>query len=133
MFWEACNNNDPSKPPASDPRRRHGRLRCVMATCTLGEILDLSAGGMRVVSSIKLEQGQRVGVTISTPYGPMPVHCTVRWVKRAKLLWWSMGLQFDGLDDTCRRVLREFARMAADQEVVRPSVQQLIKEARKAG
>lgn len=133
MFWEACENNDPAKPKGNDVRRKYGRLRCCMATSTLGDINDLSAGGMRVTTSIKLEKGQRVAVTVSTQYGPMPVHCIVKWVKRSKLFWYSMGLEFENLDDNSRRIIREFARMAADAEVVRPSVQSLIDEAKKAG
>lgn len=133
MFWETCNNNDPSKPVSHDPRRRSGRLACSMANCTLGDVLDVSMGGMRVKSSIKLEQGQRVVVTVATPAGPMPVMCTVMWVKRAKLFWHTMGLQFENLNAQGQRLMREFARSAADREVVRPSVQTLIEEARKAG
>jgi hypothetical protein len=133
MFWEACNNNDPAKPVANDPRRKHGRLACSMASSTLGEVADVSAGGMRVKSSIKLEKGQRVVVTVSTPRGPMPIQCTVMWVKRSKLFWYSMGLQFENLNEQGKKIIREFARSAADQEMVRPSVQSLIDEARKAG
>lgn len=133
MFWEACNNNDPSKPKSNDPRRRSGRLACTMAECTLGEVQDVSLGGMRVRSSIKLEKGQKVVVTVATPAGPMPVQCTVMWVKRTKLLWYSMGLQFENLCNQGQRLMREFARSAADREVVRPSVQNLIDDARKAG
>lgn len=133
MFWEACNNNDPSKPAPTDPRRRHGRLSCAMAHSTLGEVADVSAGGMRVTSSIKLEKGQGVVVTVSTPAGPMPVQCTVMWVKRTKLFWYSMGLRFENLNEQGKKVMREFARSAADNETVRPSVQAIIEEARKAG
>ena len=133
MFWESCNNNDPAKPTSTDPRRKHGRLSCAMATSTLGEVADVSAGGIRVTSSIKLEKGQGVVVTLSTPAGPMPVQCTVMWVKRSKLFWYSMGLQFENLNDQGRKIIREFARAAADQEVVRPSVQTLIDQARRAG
>lgn len=104
-----------------------------MASSTLGEVADVSAGGMRVKSSIKLEKGQSVVVTVGTPAGPMPVQCTVMWVKRSKLFWWEMGVQFENLNDQGRKIIREFARAAANQEVVRPSVQDLINEARKAG
>jgi hypothetical protein len=133
MFWEACQTNDPSKPVANDPRRRHGRLACAMASSTLGEVMDVSAGGMRVKSSINLEVGQSVIVTVGTPIGPMPVQCTVMWVKRSKLFWYQMGVRFENLNEQGRKIMREFARAAANQEVVRPSVQDLIDEARKAG
>ena len=133
MFWEVCHNNDPTKPKSTDPRRRSGRLSCSMANCTLGDVLDVSMGGMRVKSSIKLEVGQSVVVTVGTPAGPMPVRCTVKWVKRSKLFWHTMGLEFEGLCSQGQRLMREFARAAADKEVVRPSVQTLIDEARKAG
>jgi hypothetical protein len=133
MYWEACNNNDPDKPKATDPRRRHGRLSCSMAECTLGEVMDVSAGGMRVKTSIRLEQGQHVTITVGTPRGPMPVQCTVMWVKRNKLFWYSMGLRFENLCQQGQRIMREFARAAADQEVVRPSVQSIIEEMRNAG
>ncbi|MFT3686832.1 MAG: PilZ domain-containing protein [Phycisphaerales bacterium] len=137
MFWELCQTNDPNKPVVNDPRRRHGRLSCSMAECTLGEVLDVSAGGMRVKSSIKLEKGQKVIVTIGTPRGPMPVQCTVMWVKRNKLFWYTMGVQFENLCQQGQKIIREFAQCAADKETVRPSVVALIEEAhdeaRKAG
>lgn len=132
MFWEACENNDPLKPKATDPRRAHGRLSCSKAECTLGEVMDVSAGGMRVKTSIRLEQGQRVTITVGTPRGPMPVQCTVMWVKRNKLFWYSMGLKFESLCAQGKRLMQEFARAAADQEVVRPSVQSIIEEMRDA-
>ncbi|HZW06587.1 MAG TPA: hypothetical protein VFF65_05640, partial [Phycisphaerales bacterium] len=72
-------------------------------------------------------------VTIATPRGPMPIQCTVMWVKRTKLFWYSLGLQFENLNEQGLRIVREFARAAADQEVVRPSVNTLIEEVKRAG
>jgi len=103
-----------------------------MATSTLGDVLDVSAGGMRVKSSIKLEKGQSVIVTIGTPAGPMPVQCTVMWVQRHKLFWHTIGLRFENLNAAALRFVNEFARAASNQELVRPSVQKMVDDARKA-
>lgn len=110
-----------------DPRRKYGRLKCSMAHCTLGEIADLSAGGMRVVTRVKLKAGQQESATLITQHGALPVTVAVRWVKRTRLFWFEAGVEFVDLDDRSKRTLCEFARIACETDHVRMSLQDFIK------
>jgi hypothetical protein len=123
------------KPPrASDlGKRKFGRLKCSMAHCTLGEILDLSAGGMRVRTRTRPTAGQAIETVLLTQHGALPVRCTVRWVKRVRFFWFEAGLMFSELDANSRRVIGEFARIAADGETVRTQVREWIDQGRQAG
>jgi c-di-GMP-binding flagellar brake protein YcgR len=102
-----------------------------MAHCTMGEILDLSAGGMRVHSRVKVEKGHDMTITIITQHGPVSVDCKVAWVKRVKFFWYQIGLEFGAIDPELRRSLSEFARVAAETEVLRPSVAEFIADSKR--
>lgn len=104
-----------------------------MAHCTLGEIMDISAGGMRVRTRTKPEIGQVVDTVLLTQHGALPIKCSVRWLKRVKLFWFEVGLMFSDLDPMSRRVISEFARIAADGEMVKTQVTGWIDENRRAG
>jgi hypothetical protein len=128
-FWASAKRNTGNVEvdnAATSGLRKHGRLRCTLAQCTMGEILDLSAGGMRVKGKVKADPGTRVMVSIVTQNGPVLVECKVAWVKRVKLFWFEMGLEFGAIDPELRRVLGEFARVAAETEVLRPTVAEYI-------
>lgn len=112
--------------------RKFGRLRCSMAFCTLGEILDLSAGGMKVRTRTRPEPGQVIETVLLTQHGALPVRCSVRWTRRVKFFWFDAGLMFSELDANAKRVIGEFARIAADGEIVRTQVQEWKDEHRRA-
>lgn len=113
-------------------QRTHGRLKCSMAHCTLGEIRDISAGGMRVLTRTRPEIGHVVETVLLTQHGALPIKCSVRWVKRVRLFWFETGLMFSDLDPMARRVISEFARIAADGEMVKTQVTGWIDQNRKA-
>lgn len=119
--------------PASASKRKFGRLRCTMAHCTMGEIVDLSAGGMKVRTRQKPAIGQGVETVLLTQHGALPVRCSVRWIKRVKFFWFEVGLMFSELEPEARRVICEFARIAADGEMVRTQIQEQIDEHKRAG
>lgn len=112
--------------------RKFGRLRCSMAFCTLGEILDLSAGGMKVRTRTRPEPGQVIETVLLTQHGALPVRCSVRWTRRVRFFWFDAGLMFSELDANARRVIGEFARIAADGEMVRTQVQEWKDEHKRA-
>jgi hypothetical protein len=89
--------------------RASGRLRCTMARCTLGEIIDISAGGMKIRTRARPALGKGVQTLLLTQHGQLPVRCTVRWTKRVSLFWFDVGLRFSELSPEARRVICEFA------------------------
>jgi hypothetical protein len=113
-------------------KRRFGRLRCSMAHSMMGEIVDLSAGGMRVRGKTRPKHGEIVETTILTAQGPLVVKAMVKWTKRVRLFWFEIGLEFVELAPESRKTICEFARIACEQEYVRPSVKEDIDEHRKA-
>jgi hypothetical protein len=114
-------------------KRKFGRLKCTMAHCGIGEILDLSAGGMRVRTRQRPASGQTIATEIITQFGPLPVKVSVRWVRRVRLFWFDCGLMFTELDDQAKKMISEFARIAADGEMVRTQVSEWIGQQKKAG
>ena len=64
--------------------------------CTLGEVADLSAMGMRVrgLGKCVILPGQLVGLTLEAPCGPVPLKAQVRWVKKVDLFRYEVGVQF---------------------------------------
>lgn len=135
-FWAAARRNTGNVEKdnaATSGMRKHGRLKCSMAHCTIGEILDLSAGGMRVSSRMKVRVGETLPVTLITQNGPVSITCAIKWVKRSKLFWYNLGLEFQNVDATMRKAISEFARVAGEQEVLRPTIQGFIDDSKKAG
>jgi hypothetical protein len=55
----------------SNEQRRHGRVVCQDVECSIGEVQDLSASGMRVKTRYKLpDEGNVFVITLITPDGP---------------------------------------------------------------
>ncbi len=85
-------------PGAASPqnRRRHGRVRTLDVQCSLGEVTDISASGMRVCGRGKpsLPQGVATTITLATPAGMLAVEIGVAWVRRVGFRGWEMGLEF---------------------------------------
>ena len=92
---------DESEAPAlfdqgSDDVRKLQRGRPEKLMCSLGEIADLSAQGMRVQcqGKCKLLPGQIMQVVIATEHGDISVECAIRWVKKSPFLVYELGVQF---------------------------------------
>ncbi len=107
-------------PPAfPDSKRVAGRVRCQDIECSLGEILDLSVGGMRVKTSARLPRiGSTLTVTIAALEGQVTAAVTVQWIRRRGWLRREVGLKFGPLDARVARVLCDLARAAAYNETI---------------
>src|SRR5262245_6752646 len=94
--------------------RRNGRVRCQWTHCDLGEILDLSASGMRVRSRKKIaaEVGARISAIIEGMDGPFDVSGGVVWKKKVGLFKWEMGIEFVDLTPEANKALVLIARSA---------------------
>lgn len=125
--------------------RKFGRVVCQFVGTSLGDVMDMSAGGMRVTtpsaSTPKLDDVVKVKlVGISSV---VFVRCRVAWVKEAstKKHWTSklrglvagtrseIGLQFVDLDDEARKVIGEIGAAAGKNETIRPDIEQFRKNA----
>lgn len=95
------------------PARRFGRIRVSGASASLGRILDISAGGMRV-GSRSMAPGPRVGATLPVQIDVgdqewMGVTCRVAWVRSTGVMKREIGLEFVGIEDEVKRSLLAMA------------------------
>lgn len=105
-------------------------MRCQDITCSLGEILDLSAGGMRVKTSARVPRvGSTVTVTIGALEGDESVPCTVQWVQRRGWLSREVGFKFGPMSARVSRVLCDLARAAAYNESIWRDTQEAARQA----
>lgn len=103
--------------------RRAGRVFCQDVTCSLGEIRDLSASGMRVRTRQKPPPlNQPFTMTLESLDGPMVIACEIVWVRRTGLFQREIGVTFRGLDDRTRMALARLAQASAYNETIRPAV-----------
>jgi hypothetical protein len=100
--------------------RRHGRVLCQEIACSIGDVLDLSASGMRVRTKFRLPiNGEAFVVTVNSPDGPIAILCRLRWIKRAGIFAREAGLEFFEVGPKSRAILNELARRAAYNETFR--------------
>lgn len=99
--------------------RRYGRVLCQDVRCTLGTVLDVSAGGMRVRSRRKPpDPGSTLLVGLRSLDGEIVVECTVKWARSRGLLSHEAGLQFVDTTPAIRKALAGLARAAAYNETI---------------
>jgi hypothetical protein len=124
-------NQGTGEPAGAKPQqRRHGRLHCQDVTSILGDILDLSASGMRVLCAVKPPPvGQPVQAIIKSCEGDLSMPCSVVWVRRKGFFRHEMGVQFGEIDATIRASLTRLARSVSQNETILPS----LRASRKAG
>lgn len=82
-------------------------------TCMLGEILDLSASGMKVQCARKpeLDRGKVLGMTVSSAFQRVSVQARVAWVSAAPAgIGWHIGLQFVNLPRAAATAIEAMAR-----------------------
>ncbi len=72
--------------------RSAGRVNTRQLKCNLGRVLDLSSGGVRLLTRRKLRGWQKIELFDS--YGGVRVEAEVRWSKRHGLWKHEIGLQF---------------------------------------
>lgn len=88
-------------------RRRQGRLPLDDVTCSLGRILDLSAGGMRI--ECRKRYSGRVAADLIDQEGHIMVWTTVAWIKRRGLFKFEIGFVFEDIDGTIAKRLTKLA------------------------
>lgn len=95
-----------------DDRRITGRLHIGELGSSLGEVVNLSSGGLLVERQGKsgLKVGSRLMVTLVAPMGLVQLAAEVVRMERAGLFKWQIAVKFLDLDDEHRQKLGEIAR-----------------------
>jgi predicted SPOUT superfamily RNA methylase MTH1 len=96
-------------------RRRYGRVRIENLRCSLGTVVDLSAGGMRVITS-KLsakKTGERITVELNSSRHSVRLSAQLTWGERIGFRKHIVGLRFCDLSEEERRKIGLIARAYA--------------------
>jgi len=88
-------------------RRRFGRLPLETLQCNLGTIIDLSAGGMRVIC--RRVPKLMTSVQIEGYPMPQPLQARVTWTRRVGLFRHEVGLQFVDVAPQLASILAKIA------------------------
>lgn len=116
--WEQCAEPDAtvrSRETTARSRRQHGRLRIENLPCSLGTVIDLSAGGMRVITS-KLsakKAGEIVPVELNSSRHSVVAMAEVTWGERIGFRKHIVGLRFVNLEEEQRKRICAIARAYA--------------------
>lgn len=88
-------------------RRRFGRLPQEVLTSNIGVVLDLSAGGMRVLA--RRLPAQRVAITLRGYSLPGPLIAEAQWSRRIGMFRHEIGLRFPDPPANVTQVLTQIA------------------------
>jgi hypothetical protein len=105
--------SDERSPGFGNPEqpRRGGRVRLSQVRCSLGEVLDLSATGMRIrARRVRAEQGAMINVTIFGLTRSEEVSARVVWKRRTGWFSEELGLAFEDLSPSAKSELAAIAR-----------------------
>ena len=92
-------------------RRRRGRVKCAgSVTSNLGSVLDISSGGLRVLSKTKVEGEGRVELISPTDRVILPAR--VVWCHKVAFRKYVMGLEFINLSPELTQKLTEIGTAA---------------------
>jgi hypothetical protein len=93
--------------------REHERHLAEGLTCVTGEVLDLSAGGIRIRSAVRppVKAGGLAPFTINAGGKQITLQGRVAWIRRASLLSgpYEYGVQFVGVTAAMRALLERIA------------------------
>ena len=87
----------------ADCRRSGGRLRQDSVFCNLGEILDISATGLRMQSTRK--RRGKVMVHLAGPIEQMVLEAEVIWSRRLGFRRYEVGLRFCEMNEATMKKL----------------------------
>ena len=92
-------------------RRRRGRFKSLgPLTSNLGNVLDISGGGLRVLSKTKVEGGGRVELILPTDRVIVPAR--VAWCHKVAFRKYVVGLEFINLTPELTQKLTEIGTAA---------------------
>ncbi len=94
-------------------RRRYGRIRTHKLMTQFGEVLDLSASGLRATSHgwRKPKLGSIVDVKLQHRHEVAIVQAQIVWVKRLGLRSYEVGMEFLEVDEGVKQQLMQLTRI----------------------
>ncbi len=94
--------------------RRHGRVRTESLTCSLGDVMDISASGLRVRCHGRstCSVGKRIEITLPGEDGSFRVFARPVWIRKTGIFKHEVGVCFEDLDEDARLQLGALARSA---------------------
>ncbi len=96
--------------PLAD-RRRSGRSKGTRLGCSIGTVIDLSDGGLRIRCSTRLSS--QMDVKLWTANRQITVPAKVAWVRRIGFRKYEVGLEFGDLSPETQKDLSTFAAYLA--------------------
>ncbi len=92
--------------------RGHDRVNAVGLSCHLGDVLDMSAGGMRISREGRpdVERGTVLQIALKSSSQKVQVGARVVWVRRVSWKRWELGLQFVGVAPAVAEALVDLAK-----------------------
>jgi len=109
MVWANLGESDSEK----ENKRRFGRARIERVDCDRGRVLDLSRTGMRLQSWRTWKDGERREISLMGQNIGTTVVAKCVWVKRESTFKHVMGLEFEGMSETTKAVIKELMHVAA--------------------
>ncbi len=104
-------------------QRRHGRVRCQNVHCNLGDVQDISASGMRIITRWKPPGPNHVfPIEIDSIDGLIVLEARAMWSKRVGWFKREIGLRFESVPRDASEALARLARAAAYNETIRPDI-----------
>lgn len=96
--------------PSAPPRERAQRFVTAGMTCPIGEVVDMSASGLKIRSDRKpdVQPGQKMMLRVQTHFQQLVMTACVRWVRRGTG-GWHTGVQFVDLKPGMKEMLGAFA------------------------
>ncbi|MEC9373654.1 MAG: PilZ domain-containing protein [Planctomycetota bacterium] len=90
-------------------RRQAGRMYVLGIRCDRGRVLDLSAGGARILTRAPSRVGDSRHIAFSSASGSVRVKFRCAWRERTGVMSWIVGYEFQDVDDDARRILTQIA------------------------
>jgi c-di-GMP-binding flagellar brake protein YcgR len=110
-------NMNPSRTTVADCRK-HPRIKCRAIVDNVGPTLDVSAGGVRVLTAHPLPEGTEVRLAFQLPDADEPVHCHGRVVHAGRSLidadLYEMGIQYQRMMARHRTAITQYVHRRAD-------------------
>lgn len=98
-------------------RRRKGRIKVELLECDLGDVVDLSASGMRVRRKAKKapNDDEVMELTLTHLEGELPLKARVVWTKKSGFRKFDMGMEFVEMNEQAQSELNQIIRVSACQ------------------
>lgn len=118
MAIRSIRNPSPLPPePTGEERRQKGRLKCGLLLCELGQVINMSGSGLRVLSTSnpRLKDGTRLTLTLQAQQEKATVRVEVLWSKHVSAGRYELGAKFVEVSDELASNIARLARTTMAQ------------------